>query len=226
MGVLASGGYSFGTVFCPAQRWATLRRPAMNSHPVPPGRYDSLAIALHWALALALLAQIGLGWYVHEIPRGTLDRGLFINLHKSIGLTLGLLVLLRLWWRLRRGVPAWPAALSRRQVLAARLAHGALYACMLLLPLTGYLASNFSRHGIKYFNTLVLPPWGPDHAAVYGALNATHAAVSYLLVALIAVHVLAAGRHLLRGDGVFQRMLPRAGGRATPAAPALAGGLE
>lgn len=181
----------------------------MDAHPSPSNRYDGVAVALHWALALALLAQIGFGWYVHDVPRGTPARGFFINLHKSTGLTLGVLLVLRLAWRLHRGAPAWPATMSPAQVLAARVAHGALYACMLLLPLTGYLASNVSRHGIKYFHQVLLPPWGPDHPALYAALTTAHTVLSYVLVALIAGHVLAAARHLWRRDGVFARMLPR-----------------
>ena len=172
------------------------------------GRYNRIAIALHWALALALLAQIGLGWYVHDIPRGTPARGYFINIHKSIGLLLGLLVLARLAWRARSGAPAWPATLPRWQVASARAGHAALYACMVVMPLSGYLASNFSKHGIKFFNTVLLPPWGSDDARIYGVLGGIHAATSYLLVALVALHVLAALRHLARRDGVFDRMLP------------------
>ena len=82
---------------------------------------------------------------------------------------------------------------------------------MVALPLTGYLASNFSKHGIKYFNTVLLPPWGTDAPAVYAALNGAHGVLSWLLVVLVALHVLAAVVHLGRRDGVFDRMLPARG---------------
>ena len=176
---------------------------------------------------MALLAQIGLGWYASDIPRGTPARGWFINLHKSVGITLAVLLVVRLAWRLRRGAPAWPVTMSRLQVLAARTAHGTLYACMLLLPLAGYLASNFSKHGIKYFNTVLLPPWGADLPRVYGFLTGLHVALSWVLVALIALHVGAALMHLVRRDGVFARMLPQATHPDTvAAAPALATQLK
>jgi cytochrome b561 len=172
--------------------------------------YDRLAIALHWLVALALVGQVLLGWYVHDIPRGTPARGFWINIHKSTGLLLGLLILFRLAWRIRQGSPAAAASLSSWQDRAARVTHGLLYACMLGLPLTGYLASNFSKHGIKFFNTVPLRPWGVDDASIYAALNGTHAVLTYVLYALVAVHVAAALAHLVRRDGVFGRMLPAA----------------
>ena len=176
--------------------------------------YDRVAIALHWLLAVALVAQVFLGWYVHDVPRGTPARGFFINLHKSVGLVLGALVLLRLGWRLGRGAPPAPAGLPAWQARAAAASHAALYACMLGLPLTGYVASNFSRHGVKFFNAVVLPPWGADLQSVYVLFNGAHQVLAWVFPWLVALHVLAAVRHLFLRDGVFGRMLPGAAARS------------
>ena len=62
--------------------------------------YDKVAITLHWLVAIGVFVMIGLGWYMTDIPKGTPDRAFWFNLHKSIGVTLGVLVLIRLWWRL------------------------------------------------------------------------------------------------------------------------------
>lgn len=175
--------------------------------------YDRVAVTLHWFIALAIVGQVLLGWYVHEIPRGTPARGWWINLHKSVGLTVGLFIVLRLGWRVLHGAPRPPAAMPRWQVLAASVSHKLLYACMLALPLTGYLASNFSKHGIKFFHRVQLPPWGPDDKALYAALNGAHVALTWVLLVLVGIHVLAAIVHLVRRDGVFGRMLP-AGAKA------------
>ena len=161
-------------------------------------RYDRVAIALHWAIAVALVAQLAFGFYVDGVPRGTPARGVLINLHKSWGMVLGLLVLVRLGWRLTHRPPALPSSVPHWQRRAAAASHAALYACMLLIPLSGYVASNFSRHGINLFNQVRLPPWGRDVPAVYNALNGLHEVLGKALAVLLVVHVGAALWHPLR----------------------------
>ncbi len=172
-------------------------------------RYDLVAIALHWLIGLALLGQIGFGFMLDEIaPRGTPARAATINLHKSFGIVLGLLIVLRLLWRQRHTPPPWPAGMSAAQQRAATLGHRALYACMLLMPLTGYIASNFSKHGVKFFGT-ALKPWGPDLPQVYDFFNAIHVATAIVFSALILGHVAIALKHaLVDRDGLFSRILP------------------
>lgn len=170
-------------------------------------RYTRVAIALHWLIALGVLAQIGFGWTLQEIPRGTPDRTIYVNFHKSTGMILGLLILARLGWRLTHAPPPLPATMPAWQRTAARTSHFLLYACMLVMPLAGYTASNFSKFGVNFFNAVLLPPWGINDRAIYGFLNGLHVGTSYVFVALIAIHVLAALKHLLVDrDGVFQRM--------------------
>ena len=175
---------------------------------LPGERYSNVAIALHWLLALAIIGQIAFGWYLQGVPRGTPDRTIFVNLHKSTGLTLGLLILFRLYWRLTHKAPPLPATMPAWERLAARTTHWALYACMLIMPLAGYTASNFSKFGVKYFNVWLLPPWGVDDKQIYAIFNTTHVVTSYVFVALIALHVAAGLSHLARRDGVFRRMWP------------------
>jgi cytochrome b561 len=174
-------------------------------------RYTRTAIVLHWLIGVALLGQLALGWIVSEIPRHTPARGYYVNLHKSVGITLGVLIVLRLAWRLTHRPPPMPAFMERWQQRAAITTHLLLYALMVLMPLLGYLASNFSKHGIKFYNLVLLPPWGPDLPAVYKLLNGAHIVCAYVLATLIALHVLAALQHaVLKGDGIFRRMWPAA----------------
>jgi cytochrome b561 len=170
------------------------------------GRYTSVAIVLHWLLAALILGQIAFGWYLEEIPRNTPPRTIYVNLHKSTGLTIGLIILFRLCWRLMHRPPPLPGSMPAWERGAARASHGALYACMLIMPLSGYVASNFSKFGVKYFNVLLLPPWGVDDKHIYALFNTTHVLTSYAFVALIALHALAALRHLFLGDGIVRRM--------------------
>jgi len=171
-------------------------------------RYDRVAISLHWIVGAGLLAQLIFGWTLGEFTRGTQIRALAINLHKSTGLLLALLILARLFWRLRHRPPAYPAGtIAARQVRAAMLGHGLLYVCMILMPVSGYLASNFSKHGIHFLNRVWWPPWGPDDKAIYEILNGTHNVLAYVFSALIAGHITFALYHkVIVRDGVFSRM--------------------
>jgi cytochrome b561 len=168
--------------------------------------YSRTAIVLHWLLAILILGQIAFGWYLQDVPRGTPARTIVVNLHKSTGMILGLLILFRSYWRLTHRAPELPGSRPSWERAAAHLSHWALYACMLIMPLSGYIASNFSKYGVNFFNVVKLPPWGVPNEAVYNALNTTHVVTSYIFVALIAIHVLAALRHLMLRDGIFRRM--------------------
>jgi cytochrome b561 len=173
-------------------------------------RYTSTAIALHWVIAVLLLGQFAFGLMLDDIPRGTPERGLYVNLHKSTGILIGLLIVLRIVWRLTHVPPPLPAAMPAWQRHAARFSHVALYLCMLMLPLSGYLASNFSKHGIKFFNLVRMPPWGPDDKTLYALFNQTHHLTALLLALFVGLHVLAVAKHMLIDrDGLLWRMWPR-----------------
>jgi cytochrome b561 len=169
-------------------------------------RYTRVAVVLHWLIAIALLGQIAFGWFLETVPRGVPMRSFYVNLHKSTGLTLALLILARLAWRIWHRPPELPSFLPLWERTAAKWSHVALYVCMVGMPLSGYIASNFSKYGVKFFNALTLPPWGVDNARIYAFFNTTHVVLSYLFVALIVVHVLAAVRHAVHRDGVFGRI--------------------
>lgn len=171
-------------------------------------RYTQTAVLLHWLIALMVFCQIAFGWFLQTVPRNTPARSIDVNWHKSIGLTIGLLILFRLGWRLTHRPPPLPATLPAWEHILARWGHVGLYACMLLMPMTGYVASNFSKWGINLFNTLKVPPWGPDDKSIYALFNGAHVIMSYVFVGLITLHVLAALRHLYLRDGIFSRMLP------------------
>jgi cytochrome b561 len=176
------------------------------SHPDEPVPYTPGAKGLHWLLAALLLGQIAFGWFLTTIPRGSPVRGYYVNLHKSTGLTLAALILIRILWRATHAAPPLPSFMPTWERSVARSSHRLLYLAMIVLPLSGYLASNFSKYGIKLFNAVSLPPWGSNDPQLYALLNGTHVATAYIFAGLIVIHVLAALRHAMRRDGVFARM--------------------
>jgi len=175
----------------------------------PPNHYTRTAIALHWLIALAVFGQIAFGWYLELIPLGAPPRTAVVNFHKSTGLVIGLLIVFRLVWRLTHTPPPLPESMPAWERSAARVNHALLYVCMLIMPIAGYTASNFSRFGVKLFDAVLLPPWGADDRDIYAFFNGLHVGTSYVFVTLIAIHSLAAAKHLIfPRHGILRRMLP------------------
>ena len=173
-----------------------------------PARYAGRAVLLHWAVAFAIIALLGLGWYMVGIPRNTPERGFFYNLHKSVGILTAVLIAMLIGWRMRHTAPPLPAAMPGWERLAAEVNHALFYILMVLMSATGYLASSFSRFGPKLFG-VPLPHWGWEDVALRARFTAAHRVTALVFAVLIAVHIGAALKHLLFDrDGVFERMLP------------------
>jgi len=168
-------------------------------------KYNRVAIALHWLLALALLGQLFLGFWMEGVPKEPPGvRAGWFNIHKSIGLILALLIVLRVIWRLMHTPPALPA-LPAWQKTAANWSHRLLYTCMVLMPLSGFLGSSFTPYPIKFFGTPLPRLWeaSADLKELFGAVHTT---TGFVMAALVALHIAAAVLHAVRRDGVVQRM--------------------
>ncbi len=171
--------------------------------------YTRTAIVLHWLIAVCVFVQITLGLWMIGIPKSPPGiRAYWYNVHKSTGITLGVLILVRVFWRLAHRAPALPLRLPGWQRIAAKASHLLLYLCMLTMPLTGYLGSSFTKYPILYFG-MRLPHWGWDAPALKDLCSQIHFVTVIGFMMLIAIHVAAALKHLLIiRDGTFQRMWP------------------
>jgi cytochrome b561 len=169
--------------------------------------YTRTAIVLHWLIAVFAFAQISLGLWMIGIPKAPPGiRVYWFNVHKSIGITLGLLILVRLLWRLTHRAPPLPTTVLAWQRVAAKTSHVLLYVCMIVMPVSGYLGSSFTKYPIVYFG-MRLPHWGWEAPALKELCSQVHLVTVTLFITLIAIHVTAALKHLLvNRDGVFQRM--------------------
>ena len=107
----------------------------------PRNRYSVVSLILHWVIAVAVLAQILLVT-AHEATEGPISRE-FINLHKSVGLTILVLTLARIGWRLANPAIALPAEMPRWQKVLARATHVLFYVVLIVMPLTGWRPDGF-----------------------------------------------------------------------------------
>lgn len=171
-------------------------------------RYDAPAVFLHWTLAILIPALIGLGWYIMSVEEDP-GNGWLFDLHKSLGILAAILILLRIVWRLNHVPATLPETVPAWQSHASRLGHRLLYLLMVLMPATGYLGASFSREGVAFFG-LPTPSWAAENHTLKEQFFTVHSALAWIFVAAIAMHVLAAFKHLwIDRDGVFQRMWPR-----------------
>lgn len=170
-------------------------------------RYARLLIMLHWLIALGIIGLLAVGLYMVGLPKGLPVKAALINLHKSLGLTVFLLVLLRIVARAALHRPPLPS-MRPWQRAAARTTQGLLYVGMVVMPLAGYLGSSFNRYGTRFWG-IPLPKWGWDDAHLRELFFGIHQAVGYLLIALIVLHVAGAFKHQwIDRDNLLARMLP------------------
>jgi cytochrome b561 len=171
-------------------------------------RYGLVSRLFHWVTVLLVLVMIPVGLVmIQEIPRPVQDP-LFI-LHKGLGPIVFVVVVLRLIWRAFHPAPPLPADIPRAQRIAARTVHALLYACLLVLPITGYVRVTTGGFPLELLQALGLRPLFAKNEPVGEIFSTIHAATVALLLILIAMHVGAAAYHaLVRRDGVFSRMWP------------------
>ena len=170
--------------------------------------WGSVTRWLHWGLALAIIGMIGFGWWMNHIPARP-DRFFYRSIHADIGYVILLLTVLRLVWRAVNPTPAMPPETSRWQKIAAHVSHGALYLVVILVAMLGWAHSGARTPDYSdFFGLFHVPQFtSPDRAAA-GAYEDRHILFAYVLLALIAIHVIAAlWHHFIRRDRVVARMV-------------------
>lgn len=183
-----------------------VKMPSTSIRPnVKPTPYASLAVLLHWALAVLIISMTGLGWYMMSIEEEP-GSGWYFNLHKSVGILVIGLVLLRLVWRLGHKPAPLPAGIPAWQVKASKAGHWLLYGAMIAMPFFGIVGSLLTKRDLFFFG-LPLPRVFEANHDLAEVFFEAHSVTTWILVALVAIHALAALKHLvIDKDGVFQRM--------------------
>lgn len=183
-------------------------------------RYGSVAMTLHWLIAFALILNICLGLYMSEIlTDGDPGRTAILQLHKSIGLCVLVLSLMRLGWRLANPVPPLPQSISPPLRILIRATHYLLYFLIIAIPLTGWALVSTSRSGAPTFffglfhwpNPAFLTGLpSAERVPLHRSFNTAHVVLAYSAIALVPLHIAGAFYHARGGDAVLWRMLPGA----------------
>jgi cytochrome b561 len=191
-------------------------------------RYTKTAVFLHWLIAICIFGMFALGWYMSDLPKEApkqmaydlFDWGVYIwqlseeasprtfyfNLHKSLGVTIFALIIIRILWRFTHKPPA---LLSSYKVWERKLATGAhhlLYLLMVALPLSGIIMATYSKYGIKWFGFEFIK--GLDNTPMRELFKEVHEIVGAVILVIIIVHILGALKHkLIDKDETLNRML-------------------
>ncbi len=171
-------------------------------------RYDAVAQSFHWIIAALIVTQFALAWSAEDLPLGLAKLALFAR-HKSFGMTVAMLAVLRLAWRLFHAPPPLPEGMSWIERKLARATHAAFYVLLFAMPLTGWLMSSAKNYSVSWFGLFTWPNLIGKSDEAFDALRETHDVLSWVLLGLAILHVLAAFKHqFLAKDDVLLRMLP------------------
>lgn len=176
------------------------------------GGYPGSSKFLHWLVALSVLTTIPVAYSMNRMTEGPLQNNLY-DFHKSLGVLIFVLMILRLVNRLVVGAPAPDPTLKRWERAASSAVHGLLYFLLLAMPILGYVANSAYGASTPFFGLFELPPIVAHDEPLSDRLFALHRGTGWLVAILAAMHIAAALQHyFIRRDGVLQRMLPRAVG--------------
>ncbi|PPC85106.1 MAG: hypothetical protein CTY31_09000 [Hyphomicrobium sp.] len=182
---------------------------------VPPPMISSMSVVLHWLVAFGIIGMIAFGLVVSATPSGP-EKSALVQTHKSFGMIVGTLALLRLLLRIREGFPAPIATLDRNMVRFSRTLHSVLLILTVALPITGILKSITYGRGVDVFGFPVVPKMLMEKDEALNELaSLAHLNLAWMMVALLIIHAGAAVRHhFIKRDETLKRMLP--GLRARP----------
>jgi cytochrome b561 len=174
-----------------------------------PDRYGRVSRVLHWTIAILFLALIPMGIFASIIPEGTAYRVEYYVVHKTIGVIVLALVLVRLFWNRKSKRPALDASLTSKERKLAHVAHIALYVMMIMIPITGFIMTSFHGAPTFFFAWELEPLWGFSKTGtiVWGMLHKY--LLPYLLYIVLGAHILGALKHQLidKHTNAFKRIV-------------------
>lgn len=175
--------------------------------------FGSVAKILHWLIALLVVGMLVFGFFLESFPDSL--KGSMITLHKSVGLGILFLIILRLIWRVANKQPEYPLTVPRWEQICARSVHYVFYLILLLMPLTGWLMSSLGGHKVEFWYLWNWQlPFSPNRVWANYFFN-THQILAFIIIAILVLHVAAALKHhFIEKNNLLRRMLP--GYKPTP----------
>lgn len=171
-------------------------------------RWGAVAQCLHWSVAALIFALMAIGWLAVLTPLSPTKIDLYYW-HKSIGMLVLALVIVRLVWRMIDPAPPLPDGLPAWEPALAKATHILLYALMLMMPLSGWLINSASGLPFKIFWLIPLPSIAPVSASLERVFELLHLALFWTLAAVLIGHIGASLRHhFLLHNSILIRMLP------------------
>jgi cytochrome b561 len=191
-------------------------------------RYTKTAVFLHWLIAICIFGMFSLGWYMSDLPKeapkqmayNLFDWGIYtwqlseeasprtfyFNLHKSLGVTIFALIIIRILWRLTHKPPALLASYKAWERKLATGAHHLLYLLMVALPLSGVIMATYSKYGIKWFGVEFIK--GLDNTPMRELFKEVHEVIGVIILLVLVLHIVGALKHkLIDKDDTLKRML-------------------
>jgi cytochrome b561 len=190
-------------------------------------RYNKVSIILHWLIGIVLLCMFALGFWMSDLPKdlpksATLDlfnlgvhtmtfaeplspRAFYFNLHKSIGVTLLVLIVFRLLWRLSHPAPELLPTMKAWEKKLSEVTHKVLYLLMLAMPISGLIMTLYSKYGVVWFGIPLMK--GIDNPELRDVFKESHEVIGIIFLVLVILHILAAIKHkVIDKDDVMKRM--------------------
>jgi cytochrome b561 len=171
-------------------------------------RWGTVTQFLHWLIVVLIIAQVILANLAEDLPLGMKKLAMYAR-HKSVGITILVLAVIRLTWRWANPTPALPSTLKPYERFLATVTHGGLYLLLFAMPLTGWMMTSARGFPASWFGFFQLPDFVPKNQALYEAMKQTHDTLALALYAIVFLHVAAALKHhYMLKDDVLRRMLP------------------
>ena len=167
--------------------------------------YSGVAKAFHWTIVVLIALMLYGGWTVEDLPKD--ERLGVMQIHAGVGITVLVLMLARIFYRLGHPAPALPADMPRWQVIASKATHHGLYFFVILQPVLGLAIATTSKFNLHAFGILGLQ-LAPNEV-IHDIAEDLHGLNAWIITALIAAHIVGAlYHHFIRHDAVLKRMLP------------------